>query len=46
MIVKASEKEQLSIDIRFYDDNIKIISEDFLGFVELNIIDAKTCFHN
>jgi hypothetical protein len=37
-----SGKEQLSIGIRFYDENINSIREEFLGFVELTAMDAKT----
>lgn len=35
-------KEQLCIGIRFYDENINSIREEFLGFVELTAMDAIT----
>lgn len=35
-------KEQLSIGVRFYDEGKNIIREEFLGFVELTAMDAKT----
>lgn len=28
-------KEQLSIELRFYDENQKIIREEFIGYLEL-----------
>lgn len=37
-----SGKEQLSTGIRFYDKNKDIIREEFLGFSELNAMDAQT----
>lgn len=35
-------KEQLSIGIRFFDEDQNIIREEFLGFVELEAMDANT----
>lgn len=35
-------KEQLSIGIRFYDNEKMTIREEFLGFVELTAMDAVT----
>lgn len=35
-------KEQLSIGIRFFDEKRNVIREEFLGFVELKAMDAKT----
>lgn len=37
-----SGKEQLSIGIRFFDEIRQIIREEFLGFVELDAMDANT----
>lgn len=37
-----SGKEQLSIGIRFFDEIRQVIREEFLGFVELDAMDAKT----
>lgn len=37
-----SGKEQLSIGVRFFDDQKMIVREEFLGFVELNAMDAKS----
>lgn len=35
-------KEQLSVGIRFFDENEKIVREEFLGFETLNAMDAET----
>jgi len=35
-----SETEQLSIGIRFFDDEKRAIREEFLGFIELHAMDA------
>lgn len=37
-----SGKEQLSIGLRFFDEKANEIKEDFLGFVELEGLDAKS----
>lgn len=37
-----SGKEQLSIGVRFFDEEKMAIREEFLGFVELAAMDAKT----
>lgn len=36
-----SGKEQLSVGIRFFDEEKCLIREEFLGFVELNAMNAK-----
>lgn len=36
-----SGKEQLSVGIRFFDEEKFLIREEFLGFVELNAMNAK-----
>lgn len=37
-----SGKEQLSIGLRFFDEEKMLVREDFLGFVELEAMDATT----
>lgn len=37
-----SGKEQLSVGVRFYDENKNMIREEFLGFVQLFAMDAKS----
>lgn len=37
-----SGKEQLSVDVRFFDEKMGKVREEFLGFVELNAMDSKT----
>jgi len=36
-----SGKEQLSIGLRFFDEKANEIKEEFLGFIELDELDAK-----
>lgn len=37
-----SGKEQLSIGVRFFDEEKMMVREEFLGFVELTDMDAKS----
>lgn len=37
-----SGKEQLSVGIRFFDEKKGLVREEFLGYVELEAMDAKT----
>ena len=37
-----SGKEQLSIGLRFFDEKANEIKEEFLGFVELEGLDARS----
>ena len=37
-----SGKEQLSIGVRFFDEDKMMVREEFLGFVELTAMDAKS----
>uniref|UniRef100_A0A0K8WKM6 Uncharacterized protein n=1 Tax=Bactrocera latifrons TaxID=174628 RepID=A0A0K8WKM6_BACLA len=41
-----SGKEQISIGIRFFDSRKKIIREEFMGFMELDAMDAATIVAN
>ncbi|XP_069354562.1 52 kDa repressor of the inhibitor of the protein kinase-like [Maniola hyperantus] len=42
----VSGKEQLSIGVRFFDEEKMVVCEEFLGFVELSAMDAKSIASN
>ena len=41
-IAEISGKEQLSIGLRYFDKESDEVKEEFIGFVELKALDAKT----